>query len=168
MKLKEFRDCVEKLQRHDLSALERIYREYFNKIYVSAFGKVRNEQDAYDIAMDVIVRLTRYTGDANEIRNHVGLLIAMTNNAVKDFYRRQRFVFALEDGERLQSVGTGDMLWINDIMQCLTEEEQSIFIGHVLWGRSLKEIAEENGKSYISVRRTYKEIKKKIKEIYKE
>lgn len=116
MKLTEFRDSVEKLQGHDLSALERIYREYFNKIYVLAFGKVRNEQNAYDIAMQVIVKLTEYTGDANEIRNHVGLLIAMTNNAVKDFYRRQRFVFALEDGERLQSVGTGDMLWINDIM----------------------------------------------------
>lgn len=90
MSIIEFRRLIKKLQQHNISALQDIYDNFFSKIYYFALSKVKSEQDAYDIAMGVIVKLTEYKGDVQEIKNHIGLMITMTQNMVNDYYRRRR------------------------------------------------------------------------------
>ena len=165
--LSEFQQLIKKLQDRDLSALEKIYNSYFGKIYSNAFLQLKDEQDAYDISMKVMEKLINYSGPANEIRNHVGLLMTMTNNAIKDFYRKKKFIIQYENCENLGRSELGDMLWLSDIVATMTEEEREIFIDHVIWGIELKSIAEKKHRSYITIRRMYHLIKKKISEIYK-
>lgn len=168
MDLLEFQNAIAKMQKQDLSALGKIYQEYFKKIYVLALYKVKHEQDAYDIAMTVMIKLSEYKGNAKEIKNHIGLMITMTQNAINDYFRRKGYIAAYGNEEILSSSGFNDALWFTDIMNGLTEEEQSIFIDHVIWDMKLKTIARARGKSYIAIRRAYSIVKNKIKELYKE
>lgn len=164
MKLNEFIKIIDRLQRKDKSALLLIYEEYFEKIYALAFSEVRNRQDAYDIAMVVIMKLCDYRGAPNEITNHIGLMIRMTRNTVKDYFRKKSF-YSNCDYETAVSQ-TNDNFWLDDILNELTEEERDLFFLHVVWGRKLKDIATEKGKPYISIRRTYNLIKEKIRKVY--
>ena len=166
MNTKEFRSLIEQLQKNDVSALERLYTEYFGKIYAHALYHTKDRDVAYDTAMDVMLRLYNYAGRPEEIKNHVGLLITMTDNAVKDHFRRgARYESAaLPESQTLSE--PEDMLWLIDILAALTEEERGVFIGHAVWEKPLKEIAAQKGVPYIAVRRAYATIKKKIKAIY--
>ncbi len=166
MNTEEFRLLVKRIKKGDLSALEKLYSAYFARIYACALYEVRNRDDAYDIAMNVILRLCDYPGDPGGIRNPVGLLMTMTRNAVKDHYRRQNFYVQLGDSARLPQKEEQGTLWFDDIMQSLTEEERALFMSHAVWGKPLREIAQESGKSYITVRRAYGRIKKKLRKIY--
>lgn len=168
MNLLEFQHAIERMQKHDLAALEKIYHVYFRKIYTLILYKIKKDQDAYDIAVSIMIKLSEYKGNARDIKNHIGLMITMTQNAVTDYYRRRNFISVYEYNDGLQSSGLNDALWFTDIMSVLTEEERSIFIDHIIWEKKLKKIAEERGKSYISVRRIYKAVKDKIYKIYKE
>lgn len=165
MKLNEFIQIIERLQRKDKSALSRLYEEYFDKIYALAFSEVRNRQEAYDIAMGVIMKLCDYRGAPDEITNHIGLMIRMTRNTVKDYYRKRSF-YSNFDYETAVSE-TSDNFWLDDILSVLTEEEREIFCSHVIWDKKLSEIAAETGKPYISIRRIYSRIRGKIQNIYK-
>ena len=168
MDLLEFQNAIAKMQKQDLSALGKIYQENYKKIYVLALYKVKHEQDAYDIAMTVMIKLSEYKGNAKEIKNHIGLMITMTQNAINDYFRRKGYIAAYGNEEVLPSSGFNDALWFTDIMNGLAEEEQSIFIDHVIWDMKLKTIAKARGKSYIAIRRAYSIVKNKIKELYKE
>lgn len=167
MKRDEFVDTLKKLKGGDKTALSSIYHEYFSKIYFTAFWTVKNRHDAYDIAMDVIMRLCNYAGDPAEIRNPVGLIAKMTKNEVNDYFRMKHHC-VVADMEVLRGAKTQtDALWIEDIFKCLTLQEREILIDHVVWGKKLKEIAHAKNKSYITLKREYATIKKKIKELYK-
>ena len=166
MTLKEFQKQIEKLKNHDISALEKIYEEYFGKIYALALSKIGNRQDAYDVSMKVIEKLIYYNGNVKEIINPTGLLIAMTNNTIIDFFRHRNFLFSYEVREEKFISNLGDMLWYFDMMNAMTEEEQEVIIQYAIWGKQLKEIAQEKGKPYITIRRIYQSAKYKIKKLY--
>ena len=59
-----------------------------------------------------------------------------------------------------------DWLWIADILQLLNEQEKNLFFDHLVWGKRLKDIAEERGLAYITIKRSYQNIKRKIKKLY--
>ena len=166
MKLEEFQRIIKKLQQGDKAAVEQLYCEYFDKIYSLAISEVRNESDPYDIAMTVIMKLIDYQGDADKIQNHVGFMVTMTKNATKDLFRSKEYnTLHNSDWSFTKSV-KGDSLWFFDILNVLTKNEIELFFDHIIWEKSLKEIAKGNNESYISVRRKYKEIKTKIMKLY--
>lgn len=167
MKRDEFVDTLKKLKGGDKTALSSIYHAYFSKIYFTAFWAVKNRDDAYDIAMNVIMRLCDYAGDPAQVRNPDGLMATMTKNEANDYFRRKRHC-VVADMERLEVSKTEtDTLWMADLADCLTEWEREILIEHVVWGKQLKEIAQAKGKPYIRLKREYAAIKKKIKKLYK-
>lgn len=167
MRRDEFIDIIEKLQKKDKVVLARLYNKYFSKIYFTALWSVKNREDAYDIAMNVIMRLCNYEGDPAEIRNHVGLLVTMTKNEVNDYFRWKRYCVEADIETIEVSKTETDALGIVDLLNCLTKQEQEILIDHIVWGKKLKEIAQAKGKPYITLKREYSIIKKKIKELYK-
>lgn len=167
MKTTEFAVLIEKLQNKDMSALKIIYEQFFQKIYYTAFAIVRNTNDAYDIAMDIIFKLVYYPSAPEKIKNHIGLLITMTKNESKDFLRRRKSNINIDLIEVITEKGTHDRLWFDDIISLLSEEEQALFIEHCIWGKRLKEIAKESDMAYITVKRIYAAIKSKIKKIYR-
>ena len=55
MKREEFTIILAQLQVRDKKALEKLYVEYFSKIYSVALYELKNKDDAYDITMSVIM-----------------------------------------------------------------------------------------------------------------
>ena len=164
----EFINNLTLLKARRMSALQNIYQEYFEKIFQTALVIVRNRDDAYDIAMDVIIRLCNYPGNEYEIKNHVGLLVTMTRNMSFNFLKRKSRQTELSYNDDVAISDVNDVLWLEDIFSILSEEEREIFIRHVIWDMKLKSIAKELEKPYGSVRKKYAGIKCKIKDIYKQ
>ncbi len=163
---KEFARLIERLKNKDIGAIKILYEQFFQRIYYTALGVVKNENDAYDIAMDIIMKLVDYPSDPYEIRNHVGLLITMTKNKTKDFLRRHTCSVNIEDIYDIADTDTKDQSWLRDILKELSENERDLFIEHCVWNKTLKDVAHDSGKSYITVKRAYAEIKEKIKRLY--
>lgn len=163
---KEFARVIERLQNKDIGALKILYEQFFKRIYYTAFSVVKSENDAYDIAMNVIMKLVDYPSNPYQITNHIGLLITMTKNETKDFFRKCDEYVNVEDMEEIAATDLKDKMWLYDILNELSDDEQELFIAHCIWDKKLKDLALESGKSYITVKRAYAEIKRKIKQIY--
>ena len=163
---KEFARVIERLQAKDIGALKILYAQFFKRIYYTALGVVKSEHDAYDIAMNVIMKLVDYPSDPYQITNHIGLLITMTKNETKDFFRKCDGYVNVEDMEEIAVTDLKDKMWLYDILNELSDDEQEIFIAHCIWGIKLKDVALESRKSYITVKRTYAGIKRKIQHLY--
>ena len=164
MERNEFIKILAQLQDRNNSALETIYNEYFAQIYTVAMYEVKNRDDAYDIAMDVILKLIDYHGNPEQIRNPTGLIISITQHTIQDYFRQKKRRSNADILTVEPAIEFSDRLWMFDLLQPLTEEEQKLFIDHVVWGKTLKEIAQEKCQSYITVKREYSKIKEKIKQ----
>ena len=58
MKEDELRQLLVRIQNDDdNAALERVYKEYFSRIYTYVFFAIRQKEDAYDIAMDIFLKI---------------------------------------------------------------------------------------------------------------
>lgn len=163
----EFIKILKRLQDKDNKALEQLYKEYYAKIYEVALSELKNRDDAYDIAMNVILELCDYRGNLEQIKNPTGLIIAITHHDIKDHFRRRKFYYDMNIQTIQKGVEVDDGLWIVDVMQVLTEEEREIFLDHLVWGKKLKDIAKEWRKPYITIKRIYSKIKEKIRKLYK-
>lgn len=164
----KFCRLVYRLVHNDVSALREIYEEYFQAIQYTALGITKNKSDAYDVAVNVLMRLIDYPSDPYAIHNHVGLLISMTKHEALNFVKKSRR--SLQFDEHMEAAPLHEdrhALWIYDILNVLTEEEREIFTDHCIWGKRLKAVCKERGISYRTVSRIYANIKAKIKDIYK-
>lgn len=168
MNTEEFKRLLEKLKQGDKRALEQLYTEYFGKIYTYALCKARNRDLAYDAAMNVIMKLIYYPGDIDAIRNPVGLMMTMTKNVINDDFRHSSFCTPVDQTDLYRGTGPFESLWLEDILQVLTEEERNLFLEHTIWERPLRDIAKQQNKPYITIRRMYHRVKEKIKSVYRE
>lgn len=150
----------------DGAALERIYSAYFKKLFATALFVLKNRDDAYDAATDVILKLCEYSGDPAAIKNHKAFLAAMARNRALDILRKKSRSVELIEETAQTSATFSDCLWLDDICAVLTEEERDIFVRRVLWDRTLKSIAAECGMPYIRVKRLYASVKAKVKKLY--
>lgn len=163
---KEFCLCIEQLQNNDMSALSALYEEYFQKIKIYALSFTKDTQSAYDIAMNVMVKMVDFDGDPNQIKNHVAYLMAIAKNEslnfIKHNLRNTQINFEIYNGTQSDE----NTLWLNDILDTLNEEEREVFVSHCIWGINLRDIAKQKQKSYPTIIRIYTSIKNKIKDIY--
>lgn len=166
MKTEEFKTEMRRLVGKDTNSLKRIYVEYFPKIYSMSLAMTKDKQVAYDLSMEVILKLINYKGDIDQIKNPIGLLVTMTKNTVKDYWRKLKFSAGNKLIEEIANFSEQDNLWLSDILKKLENQERQLFMDHVIWGKSLGVIAKEWDVSVITVKRRYKKIKNKIKEYY--
>ena len=165
----KFCKLLDKVVHNDISALKAIYEEYFLKIKYTALTIVNSQGDAYDVAMNVILKLIDYPSDPNEIHNHLGLLISMARREALNYIRHQTHSVPLDSGaETITAIEDENGLWRQDILNLLTEDEKLIFTEHCIWDKSLKVIGREKGIPYRSIVRIYAGIKAKIRQLYAE
>lgn len=163
----KFCSLLDKIIHNDISALKAIYEEYFSRIQYTALSIVNNKSDAYDIAMNVILKLINYPSNPYEIHNHIGLLISMTKHESLNYFKQKSHSVLLDDKiETITARDDLDSLWLQDILNSLQNDEKLIFTEHCIWGKSLKIICKEKGISYRTIARIYAEIKCKIKQMY--
>lgn len=163
MKTEEFKTELRRLVEKDTNSLKRIYVEYFPKIYGISLAMTKDKQVAYDLSMEVILKLINYKGDIDQIKNPIGLLVTMTKNTVKDYWHRaKRFISCIEPVPTVSADETEKTLLLSDILAQLSEEERHIFVAHIVLDKTFVKIAKELKISLITVKRRYKKIKNKI------
>lgn len=162
----KFISIIGQFQNSDRRGMREIYEEYNHKIFSTAYYICRNKQDAYDISMNVILKLYDYKGDPKQIRNHMGLLVTMTENEAINFLKSKSRSVQAGNMELKQKTCETDALWIDDILKELDDREQKIFIEHALWGKKLKDIAKALNIPYITVKRIYASVKIKVEALY--
>lgn len=162
----KFISIIGQFQKGDRRGMQEIYEEYNHKIFATAYYHCHNRQDAYDISMNVILKLYGYKGDPKQIRNHMGLLMTMTENEAINFLKSKSRTVQVENMEFRQTTYEADALWIDDILKELDDREQKIFIEHLLWGKKLKNVAKAMNIPYITAKRIYASVKIKVGGLY--
>ena len=151
-----------------MSALEIIYNEYYQKIFYTAYEICHNKDVAYDIAMEILLKLSDFNIDPHSIKNHKAYVVTMTKNQTKDYLRKNQKTISLEECvTAVMAEEKSDKFFIDDILKLLNDDERVVFIEHIVWDKTLKVIAKEQQKPYITIKRLFAEIKKKIKTSYK-
>lgn len=167
MTREEFIAIIVKCQAGDRSAIGRIYEEYFGRMCVTAFGVIKNPDAAYDIASNVILKLLEFRQDFSCIGNPVGYLISMVHNEACDYIAKRRREVNVPEVYDYKINDMPDMLWLEDILTILTEKERELFVLCIAWDMTLKKAAKRLGITYSTAKMRYKNIKSKIKSIYK-
>ena len=94
--------------------------------------------------------------------------MTMTKNVINDDFRHRSFCTPVDQTDLYRGTGPFESLWLEDILQVLTEEERNLFLEHTIWERPLRDIAKQQNKPYITIRRMYHRVKEKIKSVYRE
>lgn len=163
----EFIEIIERLQNGDRSALENVYNEMYSSLVMVAYRITHNRQDAHDIASDTILKLVDFKGNAHEIQNPIGYLVAATKNAAINFLKKRSHEISVPEVRPTAPEEYEDTLWMEDIVHLLTDGEWKIFIGYFICKETLISLAQKYHYSYVTVKRYKKSIKEKINREYK-
>lgn len=151
------------LQNKNFQHLSALYEEYFYKLQALAMTFVKNKSDAYDIAMEVLLKLSGENYEPRKIVNVDAWLITLTKNTAIDFLRKNKRIVPLEYSEEIPARDTVyDRLDLEELLSVLTPEEKKLAVEHGLWGVPLINLAKEMEKPYITVKRMYAKIKRKL------
>lgn len=167
MTKEEFVKIITKCQTGDKKAIGRIYDEYFGKMCATAFSVVRNADAAYDIASNVILKLLELRRGISDIENPVGYMFRMVHNEAVNYVAKKNREISVPEIWNVKSNNMPDMLWFDDILFVLTKKERELFILYIVWDMPLNKVAECLGITYGAAKLRYKNIKLKIKSIYK-
>lgn len=135
--------------------MDRIYREYREKVLRYARSKIASPQDAEDVCSEVFLKVQRGLAGFDERKASLSTWIySVARNAVIDFYRRFRVfgqmdeeIACTEDGfEEILNAETLEELAV--ALEHLPERERNLIILHYYSGFSLKEISHRMGISY--------------------
>jgi len=143
------------------------YNKEHNRLLGYIKKRIPNYVEAEDILQDVFYRLTVGFNDIRRIESLTAWLYKVTDNRIKDVFRRKKrttlnyddSIRDSEDGpltlkEILPSIGTTpedeelkELLWetMEETLSTLPEEQRNVFIQHEFEEMSFKEIAEKTG-----------------------
>ncbi len=161
MTTEEFNENLKKIVKGDKDAWRALYEEYYAYVYFTAYTRLKNRQDAEDIATDVIISLCSASNDET-VRNPKSYLFVLTVNKVKNFYEKY---YSRRSAQEIEYVRLTDpvaqneqsAIEIGDLLEYLPQDEREIFVNHVLWDIPFTEIArQEGGLSLSTVKRKYK------------
>ncbi len=148
-------------------AVEQIFDLYFSRMVSKADGILHNEEDAHDVAMDVIKKIAEKPSEFLEYNSPdvIYKIICMTKNEAIDIYRRnKRRNEHIADTDELESyidekscedfiVNEETKNLLKESIKELDERSQTIIMMHYARRMKAHEIAEELGieASYVNV-----------------
>ncbi len=146
------------------------FAEQYNALYHYVLKRIGSADDAQDLVQDVFVKLSKTKLD--KIGNLKSWLFAVTRNAIIDYYRTKRKeINVLEDNfiEELQDENRA----VSELSSCivpfienLPEDYRTLIMLSEIEGYSQKEIAEQLGMNYVTVRSKVQRGRAKLKEMF--
>ncbi|MBQ0097880.1 MAG: sigma-70 family RNA polymerase sigma factor [Oscillospiraceae bacterium] len=149
---------------------EKIYTEYYKKVFGYILEKVNNSTLAEDIAGDVFLKVYEKLDTFDESKSSLSTWIfTITRNTLIDYYRTRRVdeeipeefseEFTVED-ELCQSETLDELA---DALYTLSESERDVIIFHYYSDMSFKDIADKMDMSYSYVRYLHTNALKKLR-----
>ena len=138
---------------------EKIYRDYYEKVFGYILSKINNQFDAEDITSDVFVKVYAKLDTFDETKSSLSTWIyTITKNTLTDYYRTRRVLAevpeTLEDDSSVEDeICNAEMLErLANALEKLDKRERDIIILHFYSGKTLRAISEQLGISYAYVK----------------
>ncbi len=138
---------------------EKIYRDYYEKVFGYILSKINNAHDAEDLTADVFVKIYAKLDTFDENKASLSTWIyTVTRNTLTDYYRTRKVFFEMpeeiEDETAVEDeICSAESLEnLANALETLEKWERDIIILHYYSGKTLKEIAEKLGISYSYVK----------------
>ncbi len=163
---------------------EEIYRTYSKKIYNYVFSLIRHREIAEDITADVFVSVYRKFYQLDEERGSLSTWIyAIARNAVRDYKKRASFrreilgaaaeesgseVGFLENGGKDDSLKNPENVWLQELLQQLTEEEVELLMLRYQMDLSNAEIGKITGLTVGAVTKRFSRLLEKCRTVGKQ
>lgn len=158
-----------KRMKYDKTAVEAIYSEYYAKLKDHVRGKFGTRFDPVDVTQDIFLKLMTLE-HRKFITNPIAWLYTITDNHVKDLYRRNKHTTEELIDDIADDFDIDNTLLSEDmkrVMSCLDEESRKILYMHYWQDIRLCDIANILNMSYVNVRVKASRAYKSLKEILK-
>lgn len=165
--VREFNDMLRKIK-YDKDARQIFFSKYYNRLHEHMRLKYGSYPDWQDIVHDVVTKLieTDWT-DYPYIERPISWLFTIADNHAKDLFKKSNRIcefkeycysdFSIEYIEMRNDV--------RNAMDKLDRDSQYIIYANHWLGKELYTIAEEMGKSYVSVRVQISRARKKLEKL---
>lgn len=142
-------DTVLKLKMGDVSAFEKIYNDFFHKIYQFVFFKINNQSKSEDICSEVFLRFVHFVKN-NDIDNVSAVLYKIARNLIIDDSKKK--TEDLVGDEYLESVKDDKEFNIDDkfinnerlfeSLNVLSDDYRDVIVMYYINEMSIKEVAD--------------------------
>ena len=92
----------------------------------------------------------------------------MVRNRAKDYIGKKKREVPSGDIPLRNEAAASDMLWLDDILMILAEDEKDTFFLHYVWDLPLRKVAERINLTYGAVKARKVKISRKLKALYRE
>lgn len=138
---------------------EKIYRDFYGKVYGYILSKIQNVQNAEDLTSDVFLKVYEKIDTFDESKASLSTWIyTITRNKLTDYYRTRKVFdeipeseesgFSLED----EVCNAQTLETLAQALETLDERERDIVILRYYSGKTLRDISEQMNISYAYVK----------------
>ena len=145
--------------------ITQLYNGMHKKLFLAAYSKLHNFHTAEDITQDVFVLAQENREELSSHPNPEGWLFDTLKNKIKhEFRAKARFiVFQGKLKTWPQATRSSKIGFSQDMINCLTENEQKMMGKIFIDGYSIREVAQIYGLPYETCRRQVQIAKEKLK-----
>lgn len=136
--------------------LEKIYCEFFPKIYNYIFYRLLHRENTEDLVSQIFLKIAEHIGDYNPEKAGIGTWIwAIAENTLKDFYRVQKKPISLDEvdsvnnsrsvcfEEQYEAIVSQKRRAFFKALCCLSERDRVILYYKYFCGMSYSELSEK-------------------------
>ena len=139
---------------------EQIYLQYHDKVRAYVRGKIQDPHDVEDLVSAVFMKIVQKLDSYDPAKASVSTWVyTITRNTVTDHFCTRRTMAAPEDymvDEQPEELTDDALDSLADALLALREKERDLIVLHYYTGRTLKEVAEMMGMSYINAKVIHK------------
>jgi len=168
MKATLFNQCLDRIRSGDTCGLEPIYNKYYEKMSFSAFTKVKNIEDAKDIASEFLKYILNNAHEIPYINHPSAWIFQSIRNRAVDYIRKDSKTAYLAEyaSDAFSKTPDYDLpVLIAEAIEKLTDAEKEIFELHYIYGNKYTEISKMINKPVGTIKRQVYEIKQKLRHL---
>lgn len=166
----KFNKLLHMIHDGDNNALEPIYKEFYETMFITARCKMHNEFDAQDAASSAIMKIFEYAKKHDNIKidNASAYMYLVVTNCVIDIFRKRHPEVSVDKfcDYDLHYATEDDVLGeinFENVMMHLPENDREIALRYYLYGYQVKQIAADLNVPVGTVKWKLSEIRKKCK-----
>jgi len=165
---KKFNEYLDKIRNGDTRAIKPIFNEYYKKMTLAACCKVRNVEDAKDIASAFLLYILQNAHKIEYIEDPNAWISQSVRNRAIDFIRKDSHTTYLSEhsDEVFSHHPDFDLrLTVADSLHVLTEIEREVFDLHFIYGLKYREISKQIGRPIGTIKSDVSIIKRKLQHL---
>ena len=149
-------------------SIDKIYEEYYQKVFSYINSRINNYHDSEDLCEDVFTKVFRNMEKFDDTKSALSTWIFnITKNTLIDFYRTRHDSYELLDNyeyeEEKDGVSETELADLAVALNKLSQEERDIIVLKYYEGYSLKEIGEKMSMTYGVVKLRHNSALEKMK-----